>query len=583
MTVRAALPMPNVLGVVAEVVSKTVTSSTEMAAAAATMPAVTTAASSAAAAAASSVTTASGGSFWGYVFSFLLGGMFFSTAFGVAALFISVGGDNVRRAFRVFQFLASRVWTLVVKTAEAVKKSLQTEGSTLADTRKVLEAGLAETQREVEESLKAFNQERDFYAAAVGLPGLRTAQYVLDHMMKGLIAQKLEESLANSIRETKHPNVKRVFLKSVNAGRSAPLLTGARFYDVGEDAMAFDVDMKWQSDVTATMDVEPAMGFPTGGLARVPVDLHDIKFDGTVRVLMTPMMRADPGYGAIVVSFPDPPAIGLDVRLGKGLEVNSVPWLRKVLSDAVKGWIKEEMLWPQRMLIPAERPPSAGLDSNGKPKLVLSPKELKAVLDNDPLLAAEERLTSLKESEKVKVKNMKHEDEIRDVKKGVGVVQTSGGDDGSGDVNLSGDDDIEVEITDPSSPVKREPQTHEVVLSWLKGATKVTVDKTLEVSKSAVDTSVKFAQSEDTRKVIKNAGQWWEKDVGTRVGGWVNNVAWRASGGAAKKNKGFPPAEAWTGDVKVVGQGNRKNGVKNVETNVNSGEAPNGNGTPQSA
>ena len=159
------------------------------------------AATAAAGAAASTVTNAAtsaaaagGGGFMGYVFSFLFGGVFFSTLLGVAALFISVGGENVRRAWRVFNFLGGRVWALVVKTAAAVKESLQAENTTLEDTKKVLLEGYQATKREVDDALTAFNQERDFYAAAVGIPGLRTAQYVIDHMMPGLIAQKLENS-----------------------------------------------------------------------------------------------------------------------------------------------------------------------------------------------------------------------------------------------------------------------------------------------------------------------------------------------------------------------------------------------------
>ena len=335
-----------------------------------------------------------GGSFWGYFLSFLFGGVFFSTALGVAALFISIGASNVQRAWRVFQFLSSRVWALIAQTAVAVKASLQAEGETFADTRKVLEEGYAATKKEVNESLRAFNQERDFYAAAVGIPGLRTAQYVIDHMMPGLIAAKLERSLAQSISVVKHPNVKRMILKSVAAGRAAPLLTGARFYDVGDGAMAFDVDVKWVSDITADMDVVPAMGLPAEGLARVPVFVHDVKFDGTVRVLMARLSREDPGYGAIVLSFPDPPYISLDVRVGGGLEVNRVPWLRKVVSDATKTWIKEEMLWPRRMLIPAERPV---MEKGGKPENVLSDAELARVLAEDPLMLAEAQLMSLQE------------------------------------------------------------------------------------------------------------------------------------------------------------------------------------------
>lgn len=277
--------------------------------------------------AATSAAAAGGGGFMGYVFSFLFGGVFFSTLLGVAALFISVGGENVRRAWRVFNFLGGRVWALVVKTAAAVKESLQAENTTLEDTKKVLSEGWLATKREVDDALTAFNQERDFYAAAVGIPGLRTAQYVIDHMMPGLIAQKLENSMANSIANVKHPNVKKMILKGVKAGTAAPLLTGARFYDVGDNDMAFDVDVKWTSEVTATMDVVPAMGIMSdlggdlGGLARVPVMVHNVNFDGTIRVLMAELTREDPGYGAVVLSFPDPPQLSLDVRVLGGLEV----------------------------------------------------------------------------------------------------------------------------------------------------------------------------------------------------------------------------------------------------------------------
>ena len=79
-----------------------------------------------------------------------------------------------------------------VKTAAAVKESLQAENTTLEDTKKVLLEGYQATKREVDDALTAFNQERDFYAAAVGIPGLRTAQYVIDHMMPGRIAQTPE-------------------------------------------------------------------------------------------------------------------------------------------------------------------------------------------------------------------------------------------------------------------------------------------------------------------------------------------------------------------------------------------------------
>ena len=522
------------------------------------------AATAAAGAAASTVTNAAtsaaaagGGGFMGYVFSFLFGGVFFSTLLGVAALFISVGGENVRRAWRVFNFLGRRVWALVVKTAAAVKESLQAENTTLEDTKKVLLEGYQATKREVDDALTAFNQERDFYAAAVGIPGLRTAQYVIDHMMPGLIAQKLENSMADSIANVKHRNVKKMILKGVKAGTAAPLLTGARFYDVGDRAMAFDVDVKWTSEVTATMDVVPEMGLLTdlggdlGGLTRVPVMVHNVVFDGTIRVLMAELTREDPGYGAVVLSFPDPPQLSLDVRVLGGLEVNRVPWLRRVVVDATKTWIKEEMLWPQRMLIPAEKNVAKG----EKPGFVLTDAQLKRVLQEDPLLLAEQRLKSLQQIATGEI-GQKREP-------GEGLA--------SGDEDDPTGPEIDVELTDPSNPrvVPPKPTAQQQAWAWLSGTAKVTADKTVDLSIKTVEVTKQVATSEETKTVVKNVGTWFQRDLGE----WVNNVAARAQGKMQTDARGYPKADAWTEAPKQ----NKADAAKMASMDESSEEGANGN------
>ena len=522
------------------------------------------AATAAAGAAASTVTNAAtsaaaagGGGFMGYVFSFLFGGVFFSTLLGVAALFISVGGENVRRAWRVFNFLGGRVWALVVKTAAAVKESLQAENTTLEDTKKVLLEGYQATKREVDDALTAFNQERDFYAAAVGIPGLRTAQYVIDHMMPGLIAQKLENSMADSIANVKHRNVKKMILKGVKAGTAAPLLTGARFYDVGDRAMAFDVDVKWTSEVTATMDVVPEMGLLTdlggdlGGLTRVPVMVHNVVFDGTIRVLMAELTREDPGYGAVVLSFPDPPQLSLDVRVLGGLEVNRVPWLRRVVVDATKTWIKEEMLWPQRMLIPAEKNVAKG----EKPGFVLTDAQLKRVLQEDPLLLAEQRLKSLQQIATGEI-GQKREP-------GEGLA--------SGDEDDPTGPEIDVELTDPSNPrvVPPKPTAQQQAWAWLSGTAKVTADKTVDLSIKTVEVTKQVATSEETKTVVKNVGTWFQRDLGE----WVNNVAARAQGKMQTDARGYPKADAWTEAPKQ----NKADAAKMASMDESSEEGANGN------
>ena len=554
-----------------------------------------TAATASAATSAAATVAATGGSFWGYFLSFLFGGVFFSTALGVATIFISVGSSNVARAWRVFRFLASRVWSLVAATFAAVRASLKAEDQTWTDTRAVLEEGLIKTKKEVDESLRAFNEEKDFYAAAVGVPGLRTAQYVIDHMMPGLIAAKLEASLSQSIANVKHPNVKRMILKSVTAGKAAPLLTGARFYDVGEDDMAFDVDVTWESDIEAGMDVVPAMGLPAEGLARVPVLIHDVKFSGTVRVLMAALSRREPGYGAIVLSFPDPPAIALDVRVGGGLEVNRVPWLRKAVSDATRSWIKEEMLWPQRMLIPAEAPPTK---AGAAPANVLTDAELSAVLKNDPLLRAETNLMSLKELATgeigTKSGGPRANDDFADPGDDAAAGAAARDSLASADASMDDGPIVDVEITDPDNPrpaAPPGPTAREVILGWLGGAAKATADKTLDVTKATIETSRKVATSDDTKRVLatvartpKNVGSWWERDARS----WMNNVAARATGGTTVDKRGFPTAQMWTEPPRGDESGEkrpddadarvsrRKNDGKNETSAENGSKAPGG-------
>jgi hypothetical protein len=254
-----------------------------------------------------------------------------------------------------------------------------------------------------------------------------------------------------------------------------------------------------------------------------------------------------------VLSFPEPPAIALDVRVGGGLEVNRVPWLRKAVSDATRSWIKEEMLWPQRMLIPAEAPPTK---AGAAPANVLTDAELSAVLKNDPLLRAETNLMSLKElaTGEIGTKNggPRANGDFADPGDDAAAGAAANDDLASADASMDDGPIVDVEITDPDNPrpaAPPGPTAREVILGWLGGAAKATADKTLEVSKATIETSRKVATSDDTKRVLatvartpKNVGSWWERDARS----WMNNVAARATGGTAVDKRGYPTAQMWT-------------------------------------
>ena len=81
-------------------------------------------------------------------------------------------------------------------------------------------------------------------------------------------------------------------------------------------------------------------------LGAIPVSVRNVAFKGPVRVIVTHLMREAPGYGALLVSLPAPPTIGLDVRVAGG-EVTRVPWFRDELERALQQAIADKMHWPQ--------------------------------------------------------------------------------------------------------------------------------------------------------------------------------------------------------------------------------------------
>ena len=148
-------------------------------------------------------------------------------------------------------------------------------------------------------------------------------------------------------------------------------------YDLGTKAVAFDFEVLWDSAMEATIQV-----YTAGGLARLPVTLTNAQFQGTVRVILCPLIPEQPGWGATLYSFPTMPKISMDIRVAGG-EVTKVPRLRAELISAIENSIEESMIWPQRAVIP----------SLGTTKQTVVPSSvLNQLEETDPLLEAEVKL-----------------------------------------------------------------------------------------------------------------------------------------------------------------------------------------------
>jgi len=150
--------------------------------------------------------------------------------------------------------------------------------------------------------------------------------------------------------------------------------------------VAFDVDVSWKSHVYAKLNVVTRhLG------VKVPVTVRNATFDGTARIELTPLTETPPGWGALLISMPSIPKIGLRVE-AVGSDITKVPWLKKEIMKGLQKSIENEFLWPKRLVLPSLTVPSNS-------KTVVPKSVLDGLATSDPLLTKE---TTVEEKEALK-------------------------------------------------------------------------------------------------------------------------------------------------------------------------------------
>jgi hypothetical protein len=382
--------------------------------------------------------TKTGAGFWQLLAAFTMGGLFFSSVLAVAGIVYAFGKDNVRRAFSLTLIVAGRVLALIGSVLRAARLALVSElpsamasvddetgekqplrgwkrlrarwslfwGSLRwASAWAVLKEGVGEARRTAVQGVEAIRQEAEMYAAVVGPAGLAPLQYALDRLTPLVLSTALRDGLTNALSEVHSGRVKSARLKSFTAGSVPPRLLSARAYDLGDRALAFDVEIEWRSGLNAEMDITPkgVLG------ARVPISVRNVAFAGTVRLILAPLVEQTPGFGAALISLVSQPEVALEVRVAGG-EVTRLPWLRAELQKAIEHGIAEQLLWPRRLVLPTEVPPeklppssSSNARPAGRPRSaqekpsqvpLLPESDLAALQTDDPLLQLEKALAA---------------------------------------------------------------------------------------------------------------------------------------------------------------------------------------------
>jgi hypothetical protein len=397
------------------------------------------------------VATHTGVSFWRFLVIFTMGGLFFSTVLAVAAAFYTMGMDNMKLFTQIGLLVVSKIWKSFVTALSLARRTLlgieeeeegfetdvveDTDGKILNATKAinataaadvaepapkpvpgksdlilkqqqepakkprlkwrdawaVLKEQLGETGRTAKEGVQALRQEATLYAAAVGQPGLLPVQYVIQKLLPYSLSTILEDSLKDALRNVEPTKtIKKMKLTRFTAGNRSPVLQGARLYDI-DNAMAFDLDAKWESAMEADIQI-----YTVGGIKLLPVSIKQLKFEGVIRVILTPLTKQPPGYGAMLLSLPSPPDLSLDVKV-LGTELTKVRFLKTEITQMMQKAVSDNLLWPKRNVIPtkSEGAVSSGpFGSNDGFGPILNRQQLMVLEGTDPLLDIEQKLAN---------------------------------------------------------------------------------------------------------------------------------------------------------------------------------------------
>ena len=212
--------------------------------------------------------------------------------------------------------------------------------------------------------------------------GLAVLQHVTDNLIKRSFQTQLQRGFTEALDKVDNPNIRYIKLQSFETC-SSPLFTKGRIYQDIDNAMIFDADLTWTNVAYSELEITTKrLGL------KVPVILQGVRLDGTVRIILTPLENNPPGFGAILVSFPNTPSLEVDVDIA-GRPVTKVPWLKQALIVAIKGIVENQMVWPNRIV-------NVALEPNFN-KTILDQPQIEQLKTTDPFLNAE-NATALKRS-----------------------------------------------------------------------------------------------------------------------------------------------------------------------------------------
>jgi len=327
--------------------------------------------------------------------TFIMGGLFFLTARSLLVRLIDRRVRKKRNRTRTGTLILRQLLTIVSLSLRAARAALFVDSSwwNWGDAWSILRKSWDDTKRAAAEGVEALRLQERLKSTSVGPGGVTILQYLMDHWTPNYLSRTLQTSLRDTLQNIDDRNIQRIILNRFDVGKSSPHVTDVRTFELDNNCMAFDVDVTWESEIQAKMmiTISNRLASVMGRRAvSLPLTVQNVRFQGTIRVILTPLTPEPPGFGAMLVSLPTAPSLGLDVRMAGG-EITKFPWLRSEITSALQRCITDQFLWPRRMVLPSEKIITR-MDGTTVTRALLSMRTLEELKYTDPLVQMEREL-----------------------------------------------------------------------------------------------------------------------------------------------------------------------------------------------
>ncbi|XBH61204.1 hypothetical protein VPH35_115694 [Triticum aestivum] len=136
-----------------------------------------------------------------------------------------------------------------------------------------------------------------------------------------------------------------IHFSKLTLGTVAPQFTGVQILDSDIAGITMELDMQWDGNPNIVLDIQTTLGI------SLPVQVKNIGFTGTLRLLFKPLVAELPCFGAVCVSLREKSKVDFTLKVVGG-EMTAIPGISDAIEGTIRDTIEDTLTWPNRIIVP---------------------------------------------------------------------------------------------------------------------------------------------------------------------------------------------------------------------------------------